>query len=330
MYRIWFEFPYRNGNRDFFGDDVLCLEAPAKAEDRFTGIEGAQAALAGALVYDAAMMRRAPELLVIARTGIGFDKVNLADATEHGIAALNTPDAPTVPTAEFAISLLMGVAKRLPTIQADMRRNLLEGEPRRPYQAVELAGKQLGLVGLGRIGGHVAKVALALGMRVRAYDPWVTPEAMQALGVEAEDSLERLLGEADVVSLHLPLNDGTRGIMNAERFAQMKAGAIFINVSRGGHVEEAALLAALDSGRLYGAGLDVCEPEPPLPDNPLLRHERVILTPHIAAATPEGRYRSVRDAVVQAKQVLRGERPRHLLNPEVWPRVLERVEAGAG
>lgn len=330
MYKIWFEFPFGPEFDGLIGADVERLAARPEASDRFEGIAEAQAALAGALVYDAAMMRRAPRLLAIARTGIGYDKVNLEDATRHGIAALNTPDAPTISTAEFTLALMLGVAKSLPAIQADMRNDLLRQVPRPAHRALELAGRQLGLVGLGRIGGHVAKVALALGMRVHAHDPWLAPEQMRQLGVQPEESLEGLLAASDVVSLHLPLNEGTRKIMNAERFAQMKAGAIFINAARGGHVDEAALLAALDSGRLFGAGLDVCDPEPPLPENPLLTHERVILTPHIAAYTPRGRHKALQAAMEQVRQVLRGERPPHLLNPEVWPRLLERLEAGEG
>ena len=327
MYRIWFEVKFPPIHDELVGDDVKRLgEAPPDASDRFAGIESAQAAIAGGLVYDEVMMSRAPELLVIARTGIGFDKVNLEHATRHGIAVINTPDGPTISTAEFTVTLMMGVAKSLPAIQADMRNNLLRNVPRPAYGAVELADLQLGLVGLGRIGGHVAKVALAIGMRVNAYDPWLAPERMLELGVQPAASLEALLAEADVVSLHLPLNESTRKIMNAERFAQMKSGAIFINAARGGHVDEAALLDALDSGKLFGAGLDVSDPEPPLPNNPLLTHERVLMTPHIASSTSRGRYKLNRDAMSQVKQVLRGERPPHLLNPEVWPRVRERWE----
>ena len=327
MYRIWFEVKFPPIHDELVGDDVICLGPPPDANDRFEGIAGAQAAIAGGLVYDEAMMCRAPDLLVIARTGIGYDKVNLEHATKYGIAAINTPDGPTISAAEFAVTLLMGVAKSLPAIQANMRNNLLRNVPRPPYHAVELADLQLGLVGLGRIGGHVARIALAMGMRVHAYDPWLAPGRMKELGVQPAASLEALLGESDVVSLHLPLNESTRKIMDADRFAQMKSGAIFINVSRGGHVDEAALLDALDSGKLFGAGLDVSDPEPPMPDNPLLTHERVLMTPHIASSTTRGRYKLNRDAMAQVKQVLRGERPPHLLNPEVWPRVQARWEA---
>lgn len=327
MYRIWFEVKFGPEFDEMVGDDVERLGEAPGGSDCFEGIDRAQAAIAGGLVYDESVMKRAPELLVIARTGIGFDRVNVEQATGRGIAVVNTPDGPTLSAAEFTITLMLGVAKSLPTIQADMRNNLLQNVPRPPYRGLELHDRQLGLVGLGRIGGHVARIALGMGMRVHAYDPWLAPERMRESGVQPEETLEALLAGSDVVSLHLPLNDGTRKIMNAERFAQMKTGAIFVNAARGGHVDEAALLAALNSGKLFGAGLDVSDPEPPMADNPLLTHELVIMAPHIASSTPEGRSRMNKAALTQVKQVLRGERPAHLLNPKVWPKLLGRWEA---
>lgn len=328
MPRIWFEWSYGSEFDDLIGEDVERLSAAPGDDDRFGNIERSQAAIAGGLPYDEAMMRRAPDLLVIARTGIGFDKVNLEQATQFGIAAVNTPDGPTSSTAEMALSLLMAVAKSLPQVREDLRRNRLDDASWPPYRAVELDGRQIGLVGLGRIGSHVARVTRAMGMKVQAHDPFVGAEQMWQFGVTPVDSLEALLATSDVVSLHLPLNENTRHIMNAERFAQMKEGAIFINVSRGGHVDERALLQALEAGRLFGAGLDVSDPEPPLPDNPLLRHERVILTPHVAGTTPRANRKMLTMAMEQVRQVFRGERPLHLLNPDVWPRVVQRVEAG--
>ena len=326
MHKIWFEGLYGPEYDGLIGEDVERLTAATGSGDAYQNIEAAEAVIAGGLPYDEAMMRRAPDLLVIARTGIGFDKVDLEQATRHGIAAVNTPDGPTLSTAEMALTLLMGVAKSLPAIREDMRRILVDEVPRPPYRAIELAGTQLGLVGLGRIGSHVARVALAMGMKVQAHDPFLSSEHMQGRGVTPVESLKTLLATSDVVSLHLPLNENTRHVMNAERFSQMKDDAIFINVSRGGHVDEAALLAALDSGRLFGVGLDVCDPEPPMPDNPLLTHERIILTPHIAGTTPRAGYKMLKMAMAQVRQVLAGERPPYLLNPEVWPKVEERLE----
>jgi D-3-phosphoglycerate dehydrogenase len=253
--------------------------------------------------------------------GIGYDRVDIAAATAAGVAVCNTPDGPTLSTAEFAITLMMAVARNLKQIAY----NGAKPRPQTSYQAIELYGKQLGLVGLGRIGTHVARIAKAMGMPVVAYDPYITPEKAAETGVELADSLEMLLGASDIVSLHLPLTDENRKLMNAERFAQMKRGAIFINTARGGHVDEAALLAALDSGHLFGAGLDVTDPEPPESTNPLLFRENVIITPHIASGTFEGRDRMFEMAFDQILQVFRGEHPPYLINPEVWPRVLEKL-----
>jgi D-3-phosphoglycerate dehydrogenase len=224
----------------------------------------------------------------------------------------------------------MSVARNVKRVEKTMRSALQSGEVSgwsTNYVAYELSGRQLGLIGSGRIGSHVAKIALALGMRVVAYDPYITPERAASLGIELAPSLEQLLNTSDVVSLHLPLTAETYQIMNAERFSQMKPGAIFINAARGGHVDEAALIAALERGQLFGAGLDVTDPEPTTKDNPLLYRDDVVLTPHIASATTAGRQKMWVNAIEQIRYVLHGEQPPHLINPEVWPHVRRRWEA---
>jgi D-3-phosphoglycerate dehydrogenase len=187
------------------------------------------------------------------------------------------------------------------------------------YNGLELYERRLGLIGMGRIGSRVAKIALALGMSVVGFDPFISAERANELGVELAPTLEAALHTADIVSLHLPLTPETRGLINAERLAQMKPGAILINAARGGLVDEAALFDALESGHLWGAGLDVFDPEPPSADHPLLARDDVIATPHIASGTGVGQDRLWHTAITQALQVLRGERPPHLVNPEVWP-----------
>lgn len=332
MYKIWFE-------RDALSEYVPMFDAVAEGigpgdrveQDRYHQLELAHAVVAGGNFYDAAAMKRAPNLLVISRTGIGFDRVDLDAATAHRIAVCNAPDAPTVPTAETALALMMSVARSLKSIENTMQRSIDSGAPTNfwnVYVGIELSGKQLGLVGLGRIGGHVARVATALGMQVAAYDPYISDERFSDLGVQRADALDGLLGAADVVSAHVPLNPETQKFMNAERFAQMKRGAIFVNVSRGALVDEAALADALDSGHLFGAGLDVTDPEPPLAGNRLLNRDNVVITPHIGGASVLGRRRLFVDAIEQILQVLRGERPPNLLNPDVWDAVLARWQAG--
>ena len=331
MYNIWFESSVPDQFRHMF-EDIAEGIGPGDqvANDQYFRLELADAVMAGGRAYDAAAMDRAPQLLIIARTGIGYDKVDIAAATARDIAVVNAPDAPTVSTAEQAVTLMMTVARSIKQIENALNRMLDSGAGRNiwgEYVALEMQGKQLGLVGLGRIGGHVSGIARAIGMKVVAFDPYIADDRFTRLGVEKAESLELLLGSSDFVSLHLPLNEDTHKLMNAERFGQMKPGAVFINVSRGGHVDEAALTAALDSGHLFGAGLDVTDPEPPLAGNPLLGRDNVVITPHVASATVVGRRRLVVHAMEQVLQVLRGERPPHLINPEVWDVVRARWKA---
>ena len=332
MRKIWFETVAPEAYRHMFEAAAEGISPGDQGKsDRYYRLEEAHAVMAGGLTYDAAAMDRAPRLLLIARTGVGYDKVDVAAATERNIAVVNAPDAPTVSTAEQAVTLMMAVARSIKRIENELNRMLDSGVRKNiwgEYVALEMHSKQLGLIGLGRIGGHVSGIARAIGMKVVAYDPYIADERYAELGVSKADTLEELLGGSDFVSLHLPLNDKTRKLMNAERFAQMKPGAVFINVSRGGHVDETALAAALDSGHLFGAGLDVTDPEPPEAGNPLLGRDNVVITPHVASATVLGRRRLVVHALEQVLQVLRGERPPHLLNPEVWEAVRERWEAG--
>jgi len=269
------------------------------------------------VVYDGALMDRAPALKVIARTGVGYDNISVPDATARGICVCYTPDAPTISTAEHAVALMLAAAKQLKRYNRAMVAQPM-ADHISSYYGLELYGRRLGLVGLGRIGARVAKVALALGMSVTAYDPFVTSARAAELDVELASTLEALLGEADVVSLHVPASPETRHMINAERLALMKPGAYLINAARGALVDEAALLHALESGRLSGAGLDVFDCEPPPADHPLLSRDDVIATPHLAGPSPAGRQRMWEGAISQALQVLRNERPVHLLNPDVW------------
>jgi len=262
-------------------------------------IAEAQAVVASARVrYDAELMDRVPGLRVISRTGIGVDNIALDAATSRGIAVCNVPDGPTVSTAEHAVTLLMAAAKQIPAAAQSLRDG--HGDLFNDYQGIELDGLTLGLVGLGQIGRRVARICGAVAESVPA---------------ELVEDLESLLRRADVVSLHAPLTEQTSRMIDRERLALMKPGAILVNTARGGLVEEDALLEALDSGHIRGAGLDVFDPEPPQPDNPLLHRPDVIATPHIAGATLASKDRLWRIAITQALQVLRGETPPNLVNP---------------
>ncbi|HZQ06142.1 MAG TPA: hydroxyacid dehydrogenase [Anaerolineae bacterium] len=325
MYRIWFE----RGLPAMYAS-LLDGVAIAVGPDRLTpdpaliAAAGTQGVIASSRVrYDGAFFDRVPTVCVVSRTGIGYDNISVADATERGVAICVTPDAPTISTAEFAITLMLAVLRHLKPSE-----NMLRGEERRDffteYNGLESYGLTLGLIGVGRIGSRVAKIANALGMRVLAYDPYISPERAQELDIELVPTLNAALNAADVVTLHVPLMPETHHIINAASLAQMKRGAYLINTARGGLVDERALIEALDSGHLKGAGLDVFDPEPPASDNPLLHRENVIATPHIAGASMQSKDRLWQQAIAQALQVLRGERPPNLLNPECWARLQER------
>ena len=330
MSRIWFERDILPSFAASLPESAMILgSATATPDAPYSALSSAQAIMASVFTYDRDVFAQAEDLLVISRTGIGVEKVDIAAATEMGIAVCNAPDGPTLSTAEFAISLMMSVAKNIKPIERELRHELSQGTKRhfyKDYRGIELWDKQLGLVGFGRVAQRVATIAQGIGMRVATYDPYVSAEKTIEMNVQKTESLETLLNTSDVISLHLPLTDDNRQFMNVERFAQMKQGAIFINTARGGHVDESALLDAVDSGHLFGVGIDVTDPEPPNADNPLLARDNVILTPHVASGTQAGKHRIYETALNQILMVLDGKRPPHLVNPEVWERVYARWE----
>jgi phosphoglycerate dehydrogenase-like enzyme len=323
--RVWFERPVLPGLAQWVEASCSVL-GPGTEVDRYAGIDRAVGAVVGASPYDNAVMDRAPDLRVIARTGIGYDTVDVAAATVRGIAVCNTPDGPTISTAEHAVTLMLMVAKRVKAAESALATGASAGYYAR-HEGVELAGKVLGLVGYGRIARRVAAIAEAIGMRIVVFDPYVdaatVPQQVDRVG-----ALDDLLRVADVVSVHVPLTDGSRSMFGAAQFAAMKPGSVFINTARGGLVDQDALLAALDTGPLAGAGLDVTVPEPLPADHPLLDRDDVVVTPHVASATTDGKARILRAAVEQALAVIHGERPDHLVNPEVWDRVAAATNAG--
>ncbi len=312
--RVWFERVIPTGLAGEVAAVATAL-GPSTADDPYADLATALAAVASNLRYDAGLMDHAPNLRVIARTGIGYDLVDVAEATRRGIAVCNTPDGPTISTAEHTVALILMVAKNVKRAESELRAGI--GGYYARHDAIELDGKVLGLVGFGRIARRVASICEGLGMRVMAYDPYLPAGALLTMVARA-DSLEQLLRAADVVSVHVPLVDGTRGMFGVVEFGRMRQGAVFINTARGGLVDGDALLAALDGGRLFGAGLDVTDPEPLPADHPLLHRDNVVVTPHIASATADGRVRIFRAALDQVVEVLAGRRPVNLVNPEVW------------
>jgi phosphoglycerate dehydrogenase-like enzyme len=266
-----------------------------------TGLDVADAILAGAVrPWNAAAFALAPKAKVISRVGVGYDNVVVADATVAGIVVCNTPLAPMVSTAEHALALIFAVTKHLPHHVARARQGL-KGEP--VGRALELDGCTLGLIGIGRIASRVANAAQALGMRVIACDP--AYDESPVAGVELV-TIDELLTESDVVSLHAPALPSTRQIINAHSLARMKPGAYLVNCARGVLVDHDALLAAIDNGQLAGVGLDVTDPEPLPEGHPLLDRANVVVTPHIASATVAGRRRLYEHSIENALAVLDG------------------------
>jgi len=230
----------------------------------------------------AEIIAEARRLKVIGRAGIGVDNVDLPAATAAGIVVMNTPFGNSVTTAEHAIAMMMALARQIPAANASTQAGKWE---KNRFLGIELAGKVLGLIGAGNIGAIVADRAKGLKMRVIAFDPYLSPERAEALGVE-KMTLDELLTRADFITLHTPLTAETRNIISADAIARMKKGARLINCARGGLVDEKALKAALDSGHLAGAALDVFETEPAT-SNILFGSENVVATPHLGASTVE-------------------------------------------
>jgi D-3-phosphoglycerate dehydrogenase len=246
---------------------------------------------------DAASLADASQRRVIGRAGAGVDTIDVDAATARGIAVMNAPDGNTLAAAEHALSLLFALARHVPRADAGMK----AGEwPKAGLTGFELEGKKLGVIGLGRIGSTVARKAGALGMDVAAYDPFLPPAAAGHGSVPLK-SLDDLLAWADVITLHVPRMKDTTHLINATTLASMKRGAYLVNAARGGLVDEAALLDALDSGQLAGAALDTFATEPLPADSPLRAHAKLVLTPHLGASTGEAQQAV---STILARQVL--------------------------
>ena len=241
------------------------------------------------------LIQRADNLKVIGRAGVGIDNVDVEAATRRGIVVANAPESTVISAAEHTIGLLVALTRNIPQAHAALKQGRWE---RKTYGGVELADKTLGVLGFGRIGQQVARRAAGLGMRVVAYDPFVSPDRFRELGVERVEKEEDVYAAADFLTLHLPLTDETRASINAGAFAKMRDGVRIVNAARGDLVDEDDLLEALKSGKVGGAALDVFSTEPY--SGPLLQLDNVVATPHLAASTEEAQDRA---GVIIAEQV---------------------------
>lgn len=276
----------------------------------------------------AELLSKLPNLLVAASYGAGYDPLDPVACTESGVALINQAGGNAEGVAEHAVGMMLACLKRMPEAHAAMKAGTAQN--RATLMGRDLRGRTVGLVGSGNVGSRVAEICrLAFGCKIIGADPYLDAETMKARGVTKVD-LDTLLAEADVVSLHCPLTPQTRGMIDAAAFARMKKGVVFVTTARGSIHDEDDLLAALNSGHVASAGLDVWELEPPPTDHPLLHHPAVIASQHTAGVTQESRANITRIAALAFSDLAAGRMPPRIVNPEVKPRFAERYAATFG
>lgn len=246
----------------------------------------------------------------IGRAGVGVDNIDVAAATERGIIVMNTPDGNTISAAEHTVALLFSLLRSIPSANASLRSGVWD---RKSFVGTELMGKKVGVIGLGRIGREVARRLATFGTTVQGFDPMLSAMAVGELGLLPR-SVEEILEECDIITLHVPLLPETRAMIGADQISRMKNGSFIVNCARGGIVDESALLAALNEGAIGGAALDVFDGEPPQFPNPLIEHPRVVATPHIAASTHEAQERVAVDIAIQMADYFEGKGARGVVN----------------
>ncbi len=290
---------------------VELLSASAKADyqpgmtadDLLNCIENYDALIVrGRTKVTADVIAAASKLKAVCRAGVGVDNIDLASAQSSNITVVNTPTATTIAVAEHTLALMLALVKSVAQADAAMKAGQW---PKKQLMGSELSDKVLGVIGVGNIGASVAERAAAFGMKAIGYDPVLTDDQMRARGVEPV-SIEELYAQSDMITLHIPLNDSTRNIINGQTISQMKRGVLIVCAARGGVIDETALLSALESGQVAGAALDVFTQEPP-GLTALVSHPNVITTPHIGAQTREAQARAARDAAEEILTALRGE-----------------------
>jgi D-3-phosphoglycerate dehydrogenase len=267
----------------------------------------------------AEVIARADKLKVIGRAGIGVDNIDVPAATARGIVVVNTPEGNNITTAEHAIALMVSLARHIPQATASMKAGKWE---KKKFQGMELYNRTLGVVGAGNIGRIVVKRAQALGMKVVVYDPFLTAEAAARMDVERVE-FDGLLERSDVITVHVPKTKDTIGLLDRAAFAKTKPGVFVVNAARGGIIDEEALLEALDSGNVAGAGLDVFVEEPPPADHPLVNHPNVICTPHLGASTEQAQINVSVAVAEQVRDYLMNDVIRNSINvPSISPELL--------
>jgi D-3-phosphoglycerate dehydrogenase len=296
--------------RDFEVDVMLDL-GPQQLLEKIGEYDGL--IIRSATQVTSEVIERAENLKAIGRAGIGVDNIDLEAATKRGVIVANAPESNTVAAAEHTLGLMLASARRIPAADSSLR----GGEWKRSaFKGIEVSGKTLGLIGLGHVGAIVARGALGMGMRVLAYDPYVSEDRMRSMNVERAETTDQVFEQSDFVSLHVPRTPQTMGLVNEDTLAKMKPTAYLINVARGGIVDETALYNALKENIIAGAALDVFAEEPTT-DSPIFGLPNVVVTPHLGASTAEAQDRAGITAAEQVATALKGAVPMHAINAPV-------------
>ena len=309
------------------GENVEAEILPTMSEDELCKVIGD---------YDALMIRSQTKvtkkileagknLKIVGRAGVGVDNVDIESATQSGIIVVNSPDGNTNAAAEHTVAMMLSMARNIPVADASTKKGLWE---RAKFTGIEVFGKTLGIIGLGKIGSHVAQVAIALGMKVVVCDPYTSQEAVEALGCEYVAHLDDFWGICDFITVHTPKTRETTHLININTINQMKKGVKLINCARGGIIDEVALKDALESGQVSAAAIDVYEAEPDIQSSPLYGLDKsLVLTPHLGASTSEAQLNVAIDVAKQIKEVLTGGSATSAVNiPSLKPAILEPVK----
>lgn len=298
--------------------NVELVKRPCRNREQLAqAAKDAVALLVGNVRIDAELLSRLPHCLAIVKPSVGVDNIDIDAATAAGVCVANVPDYGTDEVATHAMALLLNAIRYVDAEAAAVRGG--RWQPKPPYPIQRSAGRTLGIIGFGRIGRSVARKAAGFDWRLLAWDPYLDDDEIRRGGAEPAD-FETLLAESDFVSLHLPLTEETQGMIDAAALAKMKPTAFLVNTARGAIVDSAALLHAVETDRIAGAAVDVIDEEPPPPDHPLHRTDRILVTAHVAWYSEQA-FRDVRvKAVQEVARVLQGRLPLNLVNPDVNPR----------
>ncbi len=306
-------------------DDVTVEKKTGLSEDELVAIIGDYDAMLvrSQTKVTPRIMEAAKNLKAIGRAGVGVDNIDLNAATERGIVVINAPDGNTISTCEHTFAMMMAVARNIP----QSYKKTVGGEwDRKAFVGVELRNKVLGVIGMGRIGSEVAKRAKAFGMDVVGYDPFLTEDRAEKLGIKL-GTVDEVSAQADFITVHTPLTNETRGILSKPQFELMKQGVRIINCARGGIIDEGALVEAIDQGIVAGAAFDVFVSEPPAADHPFLNNPKIIVTPHLGASTVEAQENVAIDVSEEMLHILRDEPFKNAVNmPPVAPNVLNKLQ----